>query len=114
MFNKMADDVPSEQRTNQTVVSLLNRFRPPVTNDLLRTLLVLKYSALVFLEAAENWNDKADVMWNCLEFCCMRNEVIIRWNNKNASCFEITQTVDISTECLHSKSLHFPTLWFFH
>ena len=54
MFNKMADDVPSEQRTNQTVVSLLNRFRPPVTNDLLRTLLVLKYSALVFLEAAEN------------------------------------------------------------
>ena len=34
MFNKMADDVPSEQRTNQTVVSLLNRFRPPVTNDL--------------------------------------------------------------------------------
>ena len=54
MFNKVADDVPSEQRTNQTVVSLLNRFRPPVPNDLLRILLVLKCSALVFLEPEEN------------------------------------------------------------
>ena len=53
MFNNVSDDVPSEQRTNQTVVSLLNRFRPPVPNDLLRTLLVLKCSALVFLEPAE-------------------------------------------------------------
>ena len=107
MFNKVADDVPSEQRTNQTVVSLLKCFRPPVPNDLLRTLLVLKCSALVFLEPEENWNDKADVMWNCLEICCMRNEIIIRWNDKNASCFEITQTVDILIECLHSKSDRF-------
>ena len=34
----------------------------------------------------------------------MRNEIIIRWNDKNASCFEITQIVDIWIECLHSKS----------
>ena len=34
MFNKVADDVPSELRTNQTVVSLLDRFEPPVPNDL--------------------------------------------------------------------------------
>ena len=49
MFNKMADDVPSEPRTNQTVVSLLDRLRPPAPNGLSRTLPVLKCSALVFL-----------------------------------------------------------------
>ena len=107
MFNKVADDVPSESRTNQTVVSLLVHFGPPAPNDLLRTLPVLKYSALAFLEATENWNDKADVVWNCLEVCCMRNEIIIRWNDKNASCFEITQIVDILIECLRSKSDRF-------
>ena len=104
MFNKVADDVPSEPRTNQTVVSLLDRFRPQAPNDLLRTLPVLKCSALVFLEAAENWNVKADVMLNCLQVFCMRNEIIIRWNDKNASRFEITQIVDILIECLHSKT----------
>ena len=62
MFNKMANDVPSEPRTNQTVMSLLDRFGPPAPNDLLRTLPVLKCSALVFLEAAGYWNDKADLI----------------------------------------------------
>ena len=51
LFNKMADDVPSEPRTNQTVVSLLYHFRHPAPNGLSRTLPVLKCSALVFLEA---------------------------------------------------------------
>ena len=52
MFNQMADDIPSEPRTNQTVVSLLeDHFRPPAPNGLSRTLPVLKCSALVFLEA---------------------------------------------------------------
>ena len=52
MFNQMADDIPSEPRTNQTVVSLLeDHFRPPAPNGLSRTLPVLKCSALVFLGA---------------------------------------------------------------
>ena len=51
MFNKMADDLPSEPRTNQTVVSLLDHFRPPAPNGLSRTLPVFKCSGLVFLEA---------------------------------------------------------------
>ena len=50
MLNNMADDVPSEPRINQTVVSLLDHFRPPAPNGLSRTLPVLKCSALVFLE----------------------------------------------------------------
>ena len=50
MLNNMADDVPSEPRTNQTVVSLLDHFRPPAPNGLSWTLPVLKCSALVFLE----------------------------------------------------------------
>ena len=49
MFNKMADDGPSEPRTNQTVVSLLHHFIPPALSGLSRTLPVLKCSALVFL-----------------------------------------------------------------
>ena len=49
MLNNMADDVPSEPRTNQTVVSLLDHFRPPAPNGLSRTLSVLKCGALVFL-----------------------------------------------------------------
>ena len=36
MFNKMVGDVPSEPRTNQTVVSLLDHFRPPAPNGLSR------------------------------------------------------------------------------
>ena len=44
----MADDALSEPWTNQTVVSLLDYFRPPAPNGLSRTLPVLKYSALVF------------------------------------------------------------------
>ena len=51
IFNKMADDLPSEPRTNQTVVSLLDHLRPPAPHGLSRTLPVLKCSALVFLEA---------------------------------------------------------------
>ena len=50
MLNNMADDVPSEPHINQTVVSLLDHFRPPAPNGLSRTLPVLKCSALVFLE----------------------------------------------------------------
>ena len=39
MFNQMADDIPSEPRTNQTVVSLLeDHFRPPAPNGLSKTL----------------------------------------------------------------------------
>ena len=38
MFNKMADDVPSEPRTNQTVVSLLDHFRPPAPNQVFHEL----------------------------------------------------------------------------
>ena len=49
MFNKMADDGPSEPRTNQTVVSLLHHFIPPALSGLSRTLPVLKCSALEFL-----------------------------------------------------------------
>ena len=45
MFNKMADDVPSEPRTNQTVVSLLDHFRPPAPNGLSRTLPVLLWNS---------------------------------------------------------------------
>ena len=51
MFNKMADDAPVKPRTNHTVVSLLGPFRPPAPNGRSRSLPVLKYSALVFLEA---------------------------------------------------------------
>ena len=51
MVNNMADDVPSEPHTNETVVSLLEHFRPPAPNGLSRTLPVLKCHALVFLEA---------------------------------------------------------------
>ena len=51
MVNNMADDVPSEPHTNETVVSLLDHFRPPALNGLSRTLPVLKCHALVFLEA---------------------------------------------------------------
>ena len=49
-FNIMADDVPSEPCTNQTVVLLLDHFRPPAPNSLSRTLPVLKCSTQVFLE----------------------------------------------------------------
>ena len=49
-FNNMADDVPSEPCSNQTVVSLLDHFRPPAPNGLSRTLSVLKCSTPVFLE----------------------------------------------------------------
>ena len=38
MFNQMADDIPSEPRTDQTVVSLLDRLRPPAPNGLSKTL----------------------------------------------------------------------------
>ena len=51
MFNKMADDLPSEPRTNQTVVSLLDHLRPPAPHGLSRTLPELKCSALVFFGA---------------------------------------------------------------
>ena len=52
MFIKMADDdVRSEPRTDKTVVSLLERIRPPAPNCLSRTLAVLNCSALVFSEA---------------------------------------------------------------
>ena len=52
MFNKMADDdVSSEPRTDKTVLSLLQSFRPPSHNCLSRTLPVLNCSALVFSEA---------------------------------------------------------------
>ena len=51
MFNKIADDLLSEPRTNHTVVSLLDHFRPSALSGLSRTLPVLKRSALVFLEA---------------------------------------------------------------
>ena len=44
----------AEPRTNQTVVSLLDRFKPPAPNGLSRTLPVLKWGALVFLEI-EGW-----------------------------------------------------------
>ena len=67
MFNKMADDLPSEPHTNQTEVSLLDHFRPPATNGLSRTLPVFKCSDLVFLEADRYMTvNKADFMWNCL------------------------------------------------
>ena len=46
MFNKMVDDIPSEPRTDQTVVSLLDRLRPLVPKSLSRALPVLKCSAL--------------------------------------------------------------------
>ena len=47
-FNKMADDVPSETRTKQVVVSLLDHLRPPAPNaGLTRTLPVLKCNVLV-------------------------------------------------------------------
>ena len=49
--NKMADDALSGPRTNQTVVSLLDHSRPPVPKSLSRTLPVLKWGTLVFLEA---------------------------------------------------------------
>ena len=49
MFNKMADDVPSETRTNQKVVSLLDHFRSPTPNGLSLSLPVLKCSTLIFL-----------------------------------------------------------------
>ena len=65
MFNKMADaersaavihtvpdEVPCESRTDETVVSLQDRFRPPAPNRLSGALPVLKCCALVFLEAA--------------------------------------------------------------
>ena len=51
MFNKMAGDVSSEPRKNQTVVFLLDRFRPSAPKGLSWTRPVLKCSALVFLEA---------------------------------------------------------------
>ena len=51
MFNKMACDIPSETRTNQTVASLLDRFRSSAPNGLSRTPPVPKCSAPVFLEA---------------------------------------------------------------
>ena len=83
MFSKMADaersaavihtvpdEVPSESRTDETVVSLLDHFRPPAPSRLSGTLPVLKCSAPVFLEAAGYWN-KANFMWSSLEFCCM-------------------------------------------
>ena len=47
----MADDALSGPRTNQTVVSLLDHFRPPAPKSLSRTLPVLKWGTLVFLEA---------------------------------------------------------------
>ena len=49
MFNNMADNLPSEPRTNQTVVSLLDHLRLPAPHGLSQTLPVLKSSALVFL-----------------------------------------------------------------
>ena len=49
MFNKMADDEQFKPRTNYTLVSLLDPFRPPAPNRLSRSLPVLKCSALVFL-----------------------------------------------------------------
>ena len=58
MFNKMADDLPSEPHTNQTVVSLLDHLRPPAPHGLPRTLPVLKCSALVLFEA--------EVLYFCL------------------------------------------------
>ena len=71
MFNQMADDIPSEPCTNQTIVSLLeDHFRPPAPNGLSRTLPVLKCSALR-LRGTVN---KADFKGNCLEFCCMLNK----------------------------------------
>ena len=52
MFNQMADDIPTERSTNQTVVSLSeDHFRPSAPNGLSRTLPVLKCSAPVFLGA---------------------------------------------------------------
>ena len=51
MLNIIADDVSSEPPTNQTVVSLLDHFKPSAPNGLSRTLPVLKCSALVILEA---------------------------------------------------------------
>ena len=50
MANVKQYDVLSEPCTNQTVVSLLDHFRPPAPNGLSRTLPVLKCSTLVFLE----------------------------------------------------------------
>ena len=47
----MADDALSGPRTNQTVVSLLDHVRPPAPKGLSRTLPVLKWGTLVFLEA---------------------------------------------------------------
>ena len=81
MFNKMADDVPSEPRTNQTVVSLLDQFRPPAPNGLSWTLPVFNCSDLVFLDADGYMTvNKADFMWNCLEFFCMLYKSKISWN----------------------------------
>ena len=60
MFNKMADDEPFKLRTKQTVVSLLDHFRAPAPKGLSRSLPVLKCTV-----------NKADFLWNCLEFCCM-------------------------------------------
>ena len=51
MFNKMADDEPFKPRTNYTLVSLLDPFRPPAPTGLSPSLAVLECSALVFLEA---------------------------------------------------------------
>ena len=45
----MADDVPSEPRTNQTVASYFRTLL--IRRGLLRTLRVLKCRTLVFLEA---------------------------------------------------------------
>ena len=42
MFNNMADDVPSEPCTNQTVVPLLDHFRPPAPNGLSRNSACIK------------------------------------------------------------------------
>ena len=46
MFKNMADDVPSEPCTNQTVVSLLDHFRPPTPNGLSRNS-ALQYPSLL-------------------------------------------------------------------
>ena len=51
----MADDALSGPRTNQTVVSLVYHFRPPAPKSLSRTLPVLKWGTLVFLEAEGYW-----------------------------------------------------------
>ena len=60
------------RHAHQTVVSVLDHFRPPAPNGLSRTLPVFKCSDLVFLEADGYMTvNKADFMWNCLEFCCM-------------------------------------------